>query len=281
MISEKEFREKLKDVDDNEMRRVMDFWLKDGVEIDITPTAQAILKSFMKINRSIVFLPDETSTMDSEERIFAICKSFSMPMMFALTNLGKLLNSLKWVKTERIVLYQDHILVNEMDEHNDVREMKIHFHDNIDLIDSPAKCYEEKGVYDILELLQISPDFSDAEVSFDLNSSDINDIINANRNLDGKENPIVFNFNNNKMTVNVHDEGDTAGDLCRIDRPIEYEQEEFELIYYTADMMFIEGDYRVHAYERGLAIFQLKPIVVEDKEIDLQLFYIIATGTNE
>ena len=281
MWNQEDFEKRLNEVSEEEFDDSLLLMLEEGVRVEIPQYAQDILKSFQKINRSIVFLDSETSTSDPNKHIFAICNTFKMPVSFALQNLNKLLLALKSVKTNDIIIYSEYIHIERKDDEGTRREMKVHHHDNFDLIESPAKAYETKNMDNIYEMMELDPDFSDADLSFNLSSSDMRSIKEANKIMDGRENQIIFTFSEGIMSISISDEADEVADTWRVEIPIPYSGDEFELVYHTAVLdKLIYGEYTVYAYEDGIAGFRLNPIEVDGEKIDLGLTYIVTIGSD-
>lgn len=235
--------------------------------ITIDKLTQMILKSFKAINKEIVFNTKETSVVHPEEKVIGLCKSFKMPARIGLTNLNLLLSSLKLIGSDQVEIFDNYMIIKSQVDDNK-KAQRIHFHDNYDLIKN------------------VDPGFSDAlgdcSCEFELTSSDIKDIKEANRNLGG-DNLIRFVISEDNLKISIGDDQPNAvADVCTIERPIEYEGDTFELIYTPSDFIFIDGDYEVKAYEHGLAVFKLKPIKVSDDEvIDVELYYFLTTGMDQ
>ncbi len=281
MWTQEEFEERLDQVPEEDFDGALLMMLEEGVKVNIPEYAQDIMKSFQKINRSIVFLDSETSTVDVNKRIFALCTSFKMPISFALQNLNKLLLALKSVKTNEIVIHGEYIQIEREDDKGTRREMTVHHHDNFDLIESPAKAYEKHNMDNIYEMMDLDPNFADADLSFDLSGSDMRSIKEANKIMDGRENQITFTFKEGFMSISISDEADDVADTWKVETPIPYDGDEFELIYHTADLdKLIYGEYTVYVYEDGIAGFRLKPIEVDGEMIDLGLTYIVTIGSD-
>lgn len=238
------------------------------INITIDTYTQQILRSFKNINREIVFNTEETSVVHPEEKIIGLCKTFKMPVRFALTSLNRLLSALKWADTDTAQIFEDHMLVESAEEGDNKKSQRIHFHDNYQLIK-----HVDPG------FMQALPQY---DCRFELSSRDIKDIKDANKNLDGGDNPIRFHLSSGELKITIGDNQPNAiADQCTIIRPVNYEGPEFELIYTPSDFIFIDGDYEVYAYKHGLAVFKLAPIKVsDDEEVDFQLFYFLTTGLN-
>lgn len=280
MWNQDEFTERLNEISEDDFENALSMMLEDGVLIKMPEHVQEILRSFQRLNKSIVFLDDETATKDVNSRIYGICSSFTMPVSFAIQNLNKLLLALKSVNTNEIVIYNEYIKISKFnEEENKLKEMIVHHHDNFNLINCPYNDYVKHDMNNVYEMMGIEKDFSNCDISFDLNSVDMKSIKEANRIMDGKQNEIIFEFKDNKMSINISDEADDAGDIWRTETEIDYDQDEFELVYRTVDLdKLVYGDYTVYAYQEGIAGFRLKPIEVDGQMIDLGLTYIATTG---
>lgn len=239
--------------------------MSEPIEIVIDKDIQMILKSFKAINREIVFNTQETSVVHPEEKIIGLCTTFKMPCQFALTSLNRLLSALKWADTDKALIYENHIIVKNENGDTQKKEQKIHHHDNYKLIK-----HVDAGFADTLD---------EPDCTFDLTVNDIRDIKEANKNLDGGDNPIRFHLTDNTLNIVIGDNQPNAlADMCKITREIEYDGPEIKLVYMPSDFVFIEGDYEVSAYENGIAVFKLKPLEVEDELVDYGLYYFLTTG---
>lgn len=235
------------------------------IVITIDKNIQAILHSFKKINKAIVFNTEETSVVHPEESVIGLCCSFKMPEKIALTSLNRLLSALKWADNDEAEIHENYIFVKSDEDNDTSKSQKVTFHDNFGLIK-----HVDPGFKDTL---------GEPACQFDLTAGDIKDIKDANRNLEaGIDNPIKFKIETDKLTITIGD-GNTR-DECTIIRSLDYQGDTFELIYMPTDFVFIDGDYEVRAYEHGAAVFKLKPIEVDEELIDLELYYFLTSGLN-
>jgi len=235
------------------------------LKVKIEKHIQKILKSFKGINNEIVFNTEETSVVHPEDNIIGVCRSFKMPVKFALTNLNRLLSALKWTNNEEIEIYDSYILVRSTGDNKQEKSQKIHFHD-------------EKLIRH-LDNTDYDSTLVDCNCEFTLTEKDINDIKLASKSLDGGDSPITFNFTENELKIRIgEDQPNLNADICTIKRPIVYSGETFSLRYLFTDFIhLIEGSYNIRCYNT-LAEFKLEPLKIRGEEIDLEVIYYLNSG---
>jgi len=234
------------------------------IEVDISKEVKAILRNFKKINNEIVFHEEETSVVKQNASVIGLCTSFAMPFKFALDSMDKINKALTWANTDKIQVYQNYLHFVSDDKE---KKVKVQYHDNY-------KCIKH-----------VDPGFKDTigkpDIEFSLSSRDLKDILTGNKTIEGgPEVPIRFQFEDERMNISIGtNHPNDVSDNCSINRAVGWTGEKFELIYLPEDLALImDGDYTVSAHEQGLAVFKLKPVIIEDTEIDFGLYYFFTSG---